>query len=421
MKFIATSAACLGLILAPASASADDANAVDVTGTLRIYGESRQLSNRGPLAQAVSRFGAVINPADAQGQLEATLRAVAGEWQGSATLRAARTNLDDGPNRLILDQLTYSPMIGSVRATLGKSVVSWDVGYAFRPNDLVQQEARRPLVQRTLEGRPLVMLEGFDADSAWLLAGYRKQPRPEDSAPTAPPETMLAARFYKHMGAADTYLFGGWGRVSGLSLGTAFSWVASESIELHGSYRSVQRYQTQSLSTVAAPITRTSPYANIQLGNANQALIGMTWTNEHKVSVIAEAWFDGTAPSNDFWRAWNGRSDAIRSTLLRNTSATVGGVAAGNLGGQASQLNVGVLRRTNLFVRTSWTHEQWAPTLDVLYTPVDSGLVVTAALAWQGDRVRLEGGARFLGGARGSLYAQMPFKSLVYFGLTAFF
>mgnify|MGYP000585430599 CR=1 FL=1 len=39
----------------------------------------------------------------------------------------------------------------------GRKVVSWDVGFGFRPNDLVQQEARRAsLLPSALQGRPLL-------------------------------------------------------------------------------------------------------------------------------------------------------------------------------------------------------------------------------------------------------------------------
>ena len=78
----------------------------------------------------------------------------------------------------------------------GKRVVAWDVGYGFRPNDMVQQEVRRPLVPEPLEGRALLM--------AW-------------------------------------HVFARQGQQSGASLGMAASWVASDALELHASVRGDQQ------------------------------------------------------------------------------------------------------------------------------------------------------------------------------------
>ena len=41
---------------------------------------------------------------------------------------------------------------GAWEWTAGRKVVGWDVGYGFRPNDLVQQEQRRTLVSQPCKG-----------------------------------------------------------------------------------------------------------------------------------------------------------------------------------------------------------------------------------------------------------------------------
>ena len=71
------------------------------------------------------------------------------------------------------------PLPGSILP--GKRIVAWDVGYGFRPNDVVEQEVRRLLLASTAEGRPLLMAEHFDASTAWSFVLVNPtQPREVD-------------------------------------------------------------------------------------------------------------------------------------------------------------------------------------------------------------------------------------------------
>ncbi len=393
---------------------------LDVSGNVIVYGESRRPSHRGPLAEAHAIDPTVVLPATGSSRIEATLKATVDAFNASVTFRGASSGRHDSGNRAVLNELGYSVHWDNALLSAGKKVVSWDIGYAFRPNDLVQQEARRPLVQRTLEGRPLLMLEGFGDDSAWSVVGFEKKPRAQDAAPLAPSENVIAARLYKRKGAADLYAFGASGSRTGASIGGAFSWVLTDSIELHASYRRVGRYNLKALIAPVDGLARLSPYATVRMGSTDQALIGMTWTNESKLSLIAEAWFDGTAPSDASWNVWSRRNDTIRQLSGRG-GLGAGSAIAGNLGWQAGQLSATPLRRTQLFLRTSWTYERWEPALDFLYSPADRGLVITLGVGWKSDKARLDVGARAFGGAKNALYAQVPYRSVIYLGLTTFF
>ena len=232
---------------------------------------------------------------------------------------------------------------GAWQFSAGKKIVSWDVGYGFRPNDMVQQEERRSLVSTTLEGRPLLLAEHFNADAAWSLVWVNPTGAVGDPGGKEP---ALAARFYQRSGAVDWYGFARSGAQTGASVGAAVAWVASDALELHGSARLLDH-------------------------SVSQVLLGGTWTTEDQLSLLAEAWWDGTA------------------TLQRN-----------------------------LMLRLSWQHEGWQPALDVLYTPQDRGRVLTSSLSWQGDRVQVQGGLRVYGGPPEAVYRQLPLSRQVYAALT---
>jgi hypothetical protein len=110
-----------------------------------------------------------------------------------------------------------------------------------------------------------------------------------------------------------------------------------------------------------------------------QALVGGTWTHASQLSVLMEAWWDGTAEG-----------------VSLSSSA----------------------RRSNVFVRASWLSGAWQPGLDVLYTPADLGFSVTASLLWQGDRVQVQGGVRNYGGPADAVLAQLPGRSTAFAAVT---
>ncbi|MET0351376.1 MAG: hypothetical protein ABW067_16405 [Rhizobacter sp.] len=239
----------------------------------------------------------------------------------------------------------------------GRRIVSWDVGYGFRPNDVVQQERRRTLLPVLLQGKPVLQAERFGADEAWSFVAV--------DPTSSTKERAFAARAWRRVGSADWHAFARQGEDTGPSLGTAVSWVATDAMEIHASVR----------------------YAHEVNGRRDvpQALAGFTWTGENKVSVIGEAWYDGSAPSDAEWA--DPRS-------LRG------------LAGQAATLQN--LRRRSVFARIAWTHDGWEPSLDHLWLPADRSHQTTVALGWVGDRVRVDVGLRRLGGPAGSVMAASP-------------
>jgi len=129
--------------------------------------------------------------------------------------------------------------------------------------------------------------------------------------------------------------------------------------------------------------------------------------------LLAEAWWDGTAPSNAQWDDWNQRNRQLAA--LAGVNPTLAGAVAGNLAWQTEAFSASTnLRRANLFARLSWQRDKWQPAIDVLYTPADSGRVVTATLGWQGDRWRIDAGMRLYGGPSDAVLAQLPTRRIAY-------
>ena len=385
----------LAIVIALAAAAPCFA-APEISGQVRPQWIDTAANPSGPLAQG-SR-GAT---------LETELRASGHGLSFVGTLQQQKLEGERAVSHGWINELYGSTDAWGWQFSAGKKIVGWDVGYGFRPNDVVEQEVRRTLLTVTAEGRPLLMAEHFDARTAWsfVLVNPTK-PRDERGAQ----EPAFAARVYRREGAVDWHGFARVGAHTGASLGGAFAWVASDALELHGSARWIARADTLASSAPATALATTNPWLPASTGHTGQALIGGTWTNADQLSVLAEAWWDGTALSDASWNDWNARNAALAALRGPPPAAIVG-----NLAWQTSAFNAAQnLRRTNLFARVSWQHDKWQPALDVLWTPADRGHVVTASIGWQGDRLRFDGGARWYGGPRDAVLAQLPMRRIVY-------
>ncbi|MEK8050795.1 hypothetical protein AACH10_11155 [Ideonella sp. DXS22W] len=403
------------LLWAGARLAVADDTAADIT----LRADARTPNARGPLAAAQALQPGIAPPvADGltvQTELRHALRGRLGgtavALHGNALLAHEWLRGRGQADRSRVNELQASADLGAWQLAAGKKVLGWDVGYGFRPNDLVQQEERRTQFGQTPEGRPLLMAEHFGAESALSLVWVN--PQRWTDAPAAQRfarESALAARAYLRQGAVDLHAFARHGRHTGASLGAAVAWVATDELELHGSVRALQRHDGWRLDPAAGTgLQTTPPWQTTLRGGAGQWLIGAQWTGAWQQSVLLEAWHDGTALPDAEWQAWSARHQALAAFATRPglPAAALSG-AAGNLAWQAAPFDAPSLRQRNVYARLAWQPEHWQLSLDSLWQPADGGRIVTAAVQWQGDHWRVNASWRVYGGPQGALLAQLP-------------
>jgi len=381
-------------------------SSVQTSGQVRLQWDGVQTNTAGPLAAANSmQSGTATLPASGS-TLQTELRATGYGVTGNATLQQQRLNGRTTDDRAWVNELYVSHDGGAWQLSAGKKIVAWDVGYGFRPNDMVQQEERRTLASNTAQGHPMLVAEHFDASRAWTVVWVNPTASADASGAQEP---ALAARYYQRQGAADWFGFARLGARTGASAGGALAWVASDAVELHGSVRFSNRMDSLAIDPTANGLAAHNPWLASTQRDVAQLLVGGTWTNESQVSLLAEAWWDGSAASDAQWDAWLQRNRQLGA--LAGFGAPAGAVA-GNLAWQANAFNASSnLRRSNVFVRLSWQNGAWQPALDVLYHPADQGRTVTGSLTWQGDRWQVQGGWRTYGGPLDAVLSQLPQRS----------
>ncbi len=403
----------IGVLALACSVSCLAQGEVEAGGQVRLMWTGQEASPTGPLAQANQLQSGTVAPPASGATLETELHASGHGLTGVMTLQQQRMESFPTDSRAWVNELYASHDGGAWQFSVGKKIVAWDVGYGFRPNDMVQQEERRPLVSRTLEGRAMVMAEHFSAARAWSFVLVNPT-KPAEQAGAQEP--ALAARLYQRDGAMDWHGFARLGSHTGASVGGALSWVASDALELHGSLRFSERVDSKMIDPNATGLVSSNPWQLRTAQDVTQFLVGGTWTHASQLSLLAEVWWDGTAPADAQWDAWTRRNKQLAALAIQGAPAAA---VAGNLAWQAEAFSVSPsLRRGNVFLRLSWQHEAWQPALDMLYTPADRGRVVTASLSWQGNRVQVQGGLRVHAGPADAVLMQLPARSMAYVATT---
>lgn len=419
-SFACTVLACAVLALAAAprvrAEEEPGAKPVDLAYKTRVIAEDHSLRGDSVFAPGLPLTSFGRN----RGRLEQEVRGRVGP---ASLLLTATTSGQEGqlPTGKLLANEAYADFrAGENHFTVGKKILSGDVGYGFRPIDVIQREARLQVLPPTLEGVTNLSLERFSADTAWSLIyanpGHGRRGDAKD-------DESLSLRFYRRAGGTDLH---GIARVSGrdgLEGGAAFSTVPRESLELHASFlvqrrgeRQVPLAEPASIPDLLAPGRAVAVTA---LNTPRKALAGFTWTTDNGWSLIGETWWDGTAPTAGDWRAL---ADQARA---RNALSGLPGVpaaaVAGSIAASTSLFQAPSVSRRSVLGHAGWTDpggSGWSASLDVLRTLEDGGWTATAAVARETDRLRVEAGLRRFGGNADSAYRLLPETSVLFVGIS---
>lgn len=394
-------------------------DAADLAWKTRIIGEQRSLRVDSIFAQGLllTSFGRD------RARLEGEARGRAGPVSLLLTATASGQEGRRPESTLLANEAYVDFRAGADHFSIGKKILSGDVGYGFRPIDVIQREQRLQVLAPALEGVPNLAWERFSADTAWALIlanpghGRRGDAKSDGS---------LALRYFNHGKAVD---FHGVARMSErykLEAGFALSAVPHESLELHASFLAQRRGERfVPLSEPASTFALLAPERAIEsvtLNAPRKALAGFTWTWEGGWSLIGETWWDGTAPIAGDWRTL--ASQAARRNALLGVPGVPGAAVAGSLAASTRLFQSPSLSRRTQFGRISWTDPSgggWTASFDMLRTPEDGGRVATAAAGWEADRLKIEAGLRRFGGKPDSAYRLMPERGVAFAGVSLAF
>jgi len=408
---------CLAGMLAVAAAlharAADDAT--DFGWNTRFVGEGHELRRDSPFAAGLD----LTNFGRNRYRIEQELRGRAGPV--SLLLTATESGQEGArpAGRFVANEAYADFSLGGERFAVGKKALSGDVGYAFRPIDVLQRESRMQMMPPQLEGIPMLSWDNFSPDGAWslVIANPGHQRRGE-----AREDGSLALKLYRRAAAADLHGVLRSSNRYGLELGAAASLVPGDALEVHASVLTQQRGERRlplaENASIRDLLTADSALVTATIASPRKALVGGTWTTAEGFSLMGELWWDGTAPTAADWQRLS-RQAAQRAALLGLPgvpAAAVAGATAASL----RMFDQGNLARRGLLTRLAWSEPGggWSAAADMLKALEDGGWTLTAAVAWQGDRLRLDAGLRRYGGRADSAYRLLPERGVAFVGLS---
>ncbi|MEI6208263.1 MAG: hypothetical protein WCP20_15895 [Desulfuromonadales bacterium] len=391
------------------------AAATDVSVKGWVVPEYHTINTASPFALGAGQSG--FGKSRTREELE--LRARAWDVNLVATAATTATEQSKPEYAVTINELNYDISLLGERFSFGKKIVSWDVGFGFRPLDLLQQENRRTIFVTTLEGIPYLSWEKFSGNSAWMLIYTNPG---HGMGGVAKNDESVALKYYLRDGTADWHVVVRLSERHHVEGGAAISTVPLESLEVHASLLYQQRYEQKYNSLVGSggiPLSSSDPMRLYIREHGVKALAGFTLTGESGFSLLGEAWYDASAYSAEEWRDL--KALAARQAALPRQGAPVVAVA-GNIAYNLRYFDRPNLLKENLLLRLSHHREgeNWEPALDILCTPADGGLVATASIAYSGNHFRVDSGIRQYGGARGSAYKMLPEERIIYFALQGF-
>ena len=403
----------LAVVTTVSVSAADDPS--DFGWTTRLVGEGHELRRDSPFAAGLG----LTNFGRDRYRIEQELRGRAGPVSLLLTATESGQEGAKPAGRFVANEAYVDFSAGGERFSVGKKVLSADVGYAFRPIDVLQRESRLQMMPPQLEGIPSLSWDNFSTDGAWslVIANPGHQRRGE-----AREDGSVALKLYRRIATAD---FHGVLRSSnryGLEAGAAASVVPSDALEIHASLmvqrRGERRVPLADSVSVASLLAADSALVTEAIDSPRKALLGGTWTTEGGFSVLGEFWWDGTAPTSSDWQRLR-RQAAQRAALLGLLGVPAAAVA-GATAASTRMFDQGNFARRGMLTRLAWSDPggRVSASADLLKSLGDGGWTATAAFAWQGEKLRIDAGLRRYGGPADSAYRLLPERAAAFVGFS---
>lgn len=337
------------------------------------------------------------------------LRAQQGGFNAQGILRQQVAEGASPEYHGIANQFYYDGQVSpGLGWTAGKKVLTWGVGFGFKPLDVVQREDRRAVNAPPLVGQPLALIERFTATDALTLAWVRPGQGRGDSDADDP---ALALHWYRLAGADDYHAVARLSHRRGAEAGVGATHVIGDAWSIYAAGLYSQRYRIRRSQLIASGslLASADPMAEESRRGSLRAVAGAQWTGESGWSWLVEAWYDGDAYRRADWQ----RLEAL--TANQRAASVPATAIDGNVAWSSQAYLAANLLRENLLTRLSYDdRDGFKPYAELLVTPRDGGTVATVGASYEGNRQRVSLGLRRLGGAADSAYAQAPIRRLLW-------
>ncbi|MBQ4849976.1 hypothetical protein [Pseudoalteromonas sp. MMG012] len=285
----------------------------------------------------------------------------------------------------------------------GKKKVDWDVGYGFRPLDMFSPTDSLAIYTAIPPGAIMVTGDYFLESGNVTLICNESSPDYLERGVKVNKSTGCGGRYYGYFEGFEAQVLGHYDEDLGMRVGGSALTVIGENLELHGSLLWQENYRTPALYNIHIGQNDRISGVNTQWkNNSIQALLGVNYSFQSGITVIAEYWHDGRAPSDRQWRdvinLSQSTSDQHQLQMLRSHFATQS------------------LFQDNAMVHIRTSSTQWSPSLTLLTNPNDNSVLIDGELCYGGVTAsQLCMGIRQYTGGAETIYEQLSYERTWYF------
>ena len=341
-----------------------------------------------------------------------------GNWLGLFALTSSNVQHDGESSEvdIVIQELFWQQSMTmfehDVDVTFGKVRLDWGVGYGYRPLDIIKPYRQNPIGIQTEEGAGIASMSLFDSQGEWTVllsdSSWVMQDQ-SDYEQSVENQGVGIKRYWLNDNSEWQGLLY-YDDVRKTSIGASAVTVLNEAWELHASALLQQQFVQYHIAD--------SLYSPTELHteeHATQGLIGFTWANQFGNSVILEYWYDSRAWSDSEWQAAIDRATSLvieSDPSMQSLAKSYGqGYRHSNIVQHNLMLHWSL--DSSAFDQFEYTQGlELTPTLDILYSPQDGGVIVTQWLEYllfdSGDyHQTIEIAGRFIFGDHNSAYQQL--------------
>ncbi|ROP59494.1 hypothetical protein EDF81_2302 [Enterobacter sp. BIGb0383] len=302
--------------------------------------------------------------------------------------------------------------------SVGKERLDWGVGYGFRPLDIFKSYERNPPGIQVDEGVGAATASWFDGTGQWELVATDESwtSSNTDQARRAKKQHGIGFRRYALLRNTELQGIMYFDQVHYGTVGGSVVAVLSPALEVHSSFAYAQRYQAYKQGDINEPVKWAMGHDSYQF------LLGLNWANTAGLNIIGEYWYDGRSWDKKMWKQAIQRSGELshHSDTRELASSYSYGLYNRSLVAQNLMLHF-KMDMSALHSRRLWL-EKFEPSVDLLISPTDGGLVATPRLSYQvyesgQSDMTLELVSRFYTGFADSVYANVPDRNLTFINL----
>lgn len=323
-------------------------------------------------------------------------------------LRQSLENKQSSKEQGVLNQAYYdgqfSPGLGW---TLGKKVMTWGVGFGFKPLDLVQREDVRSINAPPLVGSYIFALDQYTENRS--LSVIFANPF-LDRASDDRRDPSVSFRWYRLAGSHDFYGTVRLSKQRKAEAGLGFTHIINDEWSVYGSglYQVRSHLKKNTLLNSELYFAYQDPMQAGDYGKHWKALLGAQWTGKSGLSVLFEGWYDGDAYTKKDWNALNDLTQKQKQITVK----TMQQLLSGNVSASSQAFLAPNLLRENALFRVSYDDSKGRKSFaDVLITPRDGGGVFSLGFEWERNRSKFSTGYRQYLSKENSAYGQAPIKS----------